>query len=154
MPSVAPGYIIVWPPPTSCGRRNCTEFNPSTGQGDTPISSTRWTCFLIDGLVEGQYVILMGKKLQFRSSEKCGVTTSLPLILSPPWQSVIVIVGVPCMGQIKQFNNLQGIINSYNCVRIICIRRELISHYVYPPKKSLRNNIMNGKWKGFPNVYS
>ena len=36
--------------------RNCTEFNPSTGQGDTPISSTRCTCFLIDGWVEGQYV--------------------------------------------------------------------------------------------------
>ena len=33
-PSVAPGYIIVWPPPASCGRRICTEFIPSTGQGD------------------------------------------------------------------------------------------------------------------------
>ena len=33
-PSVAPGYIIVWHPPASCGRRICTEFNPSTGQGD------------------------------------------------------------------------------------------------------------------------
>ena len=39
-PSLAPGYIIVWHPPASCGRRNCTEFNPSTNQGDTPISST------------------------------------------------------------------------------------------------------------------
>ena len=29
--SVAPGYIIVWLPPASCGRRNCTEFKPSTG---------------------------------------------------------------------------------------------------------------------------
>ena len=28
----------------------------STGQGDTPISSTRCTCFLIDGWVKGQYV--------------------------------------------------------------------------------------------------
>ena len=55
-PSVAPGYIIVWRPPASCGRRNCTEFNLSTGQGDTPISSTGCTCFLIDGWVEGQYV--------------------------------------------------------------------------------------------------
>ena len=27
---VAPGYIIVWHPPASHGRRNCTEFNPST----------------------------------------------------------------------------------------------------------------------------
>ena len=24
------GYIIVWRPPTSCERRNCTQFNPST----------------------------------------------------------------------------------------------------------------------------
>ena len=55
-PSVAPGYIIVWHPPASCGRRNCTEYNPSTGQGDTPIPSTGCTCFLIDGWVEGQYV--------------------------------------------------------------------------------------------------
>ena len=28
----------------------------STGQGDIPISSTGYTCFLIDGSVEGQYV--------------------------------------------------------------------------------------------------
>ena len=28
--SVAPGYIIVLPPPTSCGRHICTQFNPST----------------------------------------------------------------------------------------------------------------------------
>ena len=28
----------------------------STGQGDIPISSIRCTCFLIDSLVEGQYV--------------------------------------------------------------------------------------------------
>ena len=55
-PSVAPSYIIVWHPPASCERRNCTEFNPSTGQGDTPISSTGCTCFLIDDWVEGQYV--------------------------------------------------------------------------------------------------
>ena len=53
---MVPGYIIAWRPPASCGRRNCTEFNPSTGQGDTPISSTGCTCFLIDGWVEGQYV--------------------------------------------------------------------------------------------------
>ena len=33
-PSMAPGYIIVWHPPASCGRRICTEFNPSTGQGN------------------------------------------------------------------------------------------------------------------------
>ena len=32
--SVAPGYIIVWHSPASCGRRICTELNPSTGQGD------------------------------------------------------------------------------------------------------------------------
>ena len=28
--SVAPGYIIVWPPPASCERHICTQFNPST----------------------------------------------------------------------------------------------------------------------------
>ena len=33
-PSVAPGYIIIWRPPASCGRRICTKFNLSTGQGD------------------------------------------------------------------------------------------------------------------------
>ena len=38
-PSVTPGYIIVWYPPASCGRRICTEFNPSTGRPDTPVSS-------------------------------------------------------------------------------------------------------------------
>ena len=27
---VAPGYIIVWHPPASCGRHICTQFNPST----------------------------------------------------------------------------------------------------------------------------
>ena len=32
--SVAPGYIIVWRSPASRGRRNCTDFNPFTGQGD------------------------------------------------------------------------------------------------------------------------
>ena len=56
---MAPGYIIVWHPPASCGRHICTEFNPSTGQGDIPISSTGCTCFLIDGSVEGQYVTLL-----------------------------------------------------------------------------------------------
>ena len=39
-PSVAPGYILVWHPPASCGRRMCTKFNPSTGKDDIPISST------------------------------------------------------------------------------------------------------------------
>ena len=27
---MAPGYIIVWRPPASCGRHICTQFNPST----------------------------------------------------------------------------------------------------------------------------
>ena len=48
-PAVAPGYIIVWHPPASRGRRNWTEFN---------LSRWRCTCFLIDGLVEGHYVTL------------------------------------------------------------------------------------------------
>ena len=42
----APGYIIVWCPPASCWRRICTEFNPSTSQGDIPISSTGLHLFL------------------------------------------------------------------------------------------------------------
>ena len=46
-PSVAPGYIIVWHPPASCGHRICTKFNPSTGQGDILTSSTGCTCFLL-----------------------------------------------------------------------------------------------------------
>ena len=29
---MAPGYIIVWYPPASCGRHICTEFNPSTAK--------------------------------------------------------------------------------------------------------------------------
>ena len=33
-PTMAPGYIIVWHPTASCRRRICTEFNPSTCQGD------------------------------------------------------------------------------------------------------------------------
>ena len=53
--AMAPGYIIVCHPPASCGRRICTEFNPSTGQ-DVFMSLTGCTCFLIDGWVEGQYV--------------------------------------------------------------------------------------------------
>ena len=55
---MAPGYIIVWHPPASCGRTNSTTF---TGQGDIPISSTGCTCFLIDGSVEGQYVTYIYK---------------------------------------------------------------------------------------------
>ena len=30
--SVAPGYIIVWRPPASCGLHICTQFNPSTAK--------------------------------------------------------------------------------------------------------------------------
>ena len=52
-PSVAPGYIIVFRPPASCGLRFYTEFNPSSGQGDFPISSTVHL-FLDWRLVEGQ----------------------------------------------------------------------------------------------------
>ena len=58
-PSVTPGYIIAWRQPASCVCHICTEFNLSTGQGDIPISSTRYTCFLIDGSVEGQYVTVV-----------------------------------------------------------------------------------------------
>ena len=53
-PSVAPGYIIVWHPPVSCG---CTHLPPSpnsttsTGQGNIPISSTECTCFAVLPLI-------------------------------------------------------------------------------------------------------
>ena len=43
-PSVAPGYIIVWHPPASCGRTHL-HSTMSTGQGDIPISSTGCSCF-------------------------------------------------------------------------------------------------------------
>ena len=54
---------IAWQMINEVSRRKNTakaklKFNPSTGQGDTPISSTWCTCFLIDGWVEGQYVTL------------------------------------------------------------------------------------------------
>ena len=58
---------FLWP-------RNCTEFNPSISQGDTAISSTRCTYFLIDGWIESQYIThSRGNKstnfLVFQSSE-------------------------------------------------------------------------------------
>ena len=49
-PSVAPGHIIVWRPPASCGRMHLPpspNSTTSTGQGDIPISSTRCTCFAV-----------------------------------------------------------------------------------------------------------
>ena len=49
--TVAPGYIIVCRPSVSRGRRNCTDFNPSTGQGNICDIFDR-----IDGWVEDQYV--------------------------------------------------------------------------------------------------
>ena len=58
-PSVTPGYVIVWHSPAFCGCHVCAGFNPSTGQGDIPISSTGCTCFLINGSVEGQYVTII-----------------------------------------------------------------------------------------------
>ena len=48
--SVAPGYIIVWRPPVSCGRTHLPpspNSTTSTGQGDSPISSTGCTCFAV-----------------------------------------------------------------------------------------------------------
>ena len=43
--SVAPGYIIIWHPPTSCDHHICTQFNPSTVKAiswclrpDAPVS--------------------------------------------------------------------------------------------------------------------
>ena len=47
-PSVAPGYIIVWHPPASCGHTHLPpspNSTTSTGQGDIPISSNGCTCF-------------------------------------------------------------------------------------------------------------
>ena len=68
-PSVAPSYIIVWCPPDSCRRHICTEFNPSTGQGDIPISLTGYTCFLIDGSVEWSicYTLLLTGSQSYRN---------------------------------------------------------------------------------------
>ena len=66
LPRTASRTPTNWPQLTQavCGTwlYNClttTCFNPSTGQGDTPKSSTGCTCFLIDGWVEGQYVTLL-----------------------------------------------------------------------------------------------
>ena len=60
---VAPAYIIIWRPPTSCERHICTQFNPSTVKvipwylrPDAPVI---YTCvFLLWQLrwVGGQYV--------------------------------------------------------------------------------------------------
>ena len=52
-------HLVIWLFDTHLlpvGVRICTELNPSTDQGDIPISSTGCTCFLIDGSVKGQYV--------------------------------------------------------------------------------------------------
>ena len=71
-PSVAPGYIIVWRRPSSCGRTHLPSSpnsNTSTGQGDIPISSTGCTCLavlplfytgisVIDVSVEDHYVTI------------------------------------------------------------------------------------------------
>ena len=49
-PSLAPGYIIVWRPPASCGRTHLPLSPNSTtsiGQGDIPIFSTGCTCFAV-----------------------------------------------------------------------------------------------------------
>ena len=45
-PTNSSRYIIVWHPPVSCGHHNCSRFNPSTGWGDTLMSSTGCTCYL------------------------------------------------------------------------------------------------------------
>ena len=79
-PSVAPGYIIVCRPPASCGRRNCTEFNPFTGQADTSIYPTGCTCFLIDWWVEGQYVTVLIQPLLGKNW-----ITLYRIVLTPIW---------------------------------------------------------------------
>ena len=55
--SVAPDYIIFSRSPAPCGRRFCTEFNPSTGQGlyldvFDRIQTVPW----LTAGAEGQYV--------------------------------------------------------------------------------------------------
>ena len=52
---------------TSCERRICTQFNPSTVNGYTLISSTGYTSSLIDGWVEGQYVTYIYISSDYRS---------------------------------------------------------------------------------------
>ena len=40
------GYIIIWPPPTSCERHNSHTIQPLDSQGRPLISSTGCTCYL------------------------------------------------------------------------------------------------------------
>ena len=40
------GYIIIWPPPTSCWRHNSHSIQPFDSQGYPPISSAGCTCYL------------------------------------------------------------------------------------------------------------
>ena len=63
---VAPGYIIVWHPPASCGRHICTQLNPSTVkvipwylQPDSPVIYTGAFLIWQLGWVGGQYVSLL-----------------------------------------------------------------------------------------------
>ena len=44
--SCAPSYIIVWHPPSSCGRHKSHTFNPSTVKVIFWYSSTGCTCYL------------------------------------------------------------------------------------------------------------
>ena len=60
---VAPGYIIIWPSPTSCERHICTQFNPSTVkvipwylQPDAPVIYTGAFLIWQLGRVGGHYV--------------------------------------------------------------------------------------------------
>ena len=69
-PSVAPGYIIVWRPPASCGRMHQYRIQPRLQvkvifqhpQLDAPASPLlclfTQVHLLIDGLVKGQYATL------------------------------------------------------------------------------------------------
>ena len=67
---VAPGYIIVWHPLASCGRHICTQFNLSTVNIIPLISSTGFTCSLIDGWIKGQYatIVLLFYSVHYPSS--------------------------------------------------------------------------------------
>ena len=62
----APGYIIIWCPPTSCERHICTQFNLSTVKvipwylrPDTPVIYTGAFLIWQPGRVGGQYVTVL-----------------------------------------------------------------------------------------------
>ena len=84
---MAPGYIIVWHPPASCGRRICTQFHPSIGQGYMLMFSTGCTSSLIDGCVEGQYVTCSSNERKWLFTKKRQEPDNIVLPENTPTQT-------------------------------------------------------------------